>query len=235
MKVEIWPSVMCMDFRRLEASVQELEAAGADGFHLDIMDGHFVPNLTFGPDVVKAVRSATRLPLDAHLMLEEPDRYVGRFAEAGADLIVVHVEPCRDLSRTLQMIRDAGARAGAALNPATAPSAVEEVLGDVSVVLVMTVHPGFSGQALVDSAVPKIAEIARLARSRQAEVRIAVDGHVSEESAPEMVRQGATILVGGRSGVFRPGVPPGEALAGLRRAAEGAMLDGDAGKPGGCV
>jgi len=214
-----------MDFRRLEADITSLEAAGADGFHLDIMDGHFVPNLTFGPDVVRAVRSVTRLPLDAHLMLEEPDRYIGQFAGVGADLIVVHAEPCRHLNRTLRVIRDTGARAGVALNPATPPSAVEDVLGEVSVALVMTVNPGFSGQALVDSAIPKIGEIARLARRRKAQVRIAVDGHVSEETAPEMVAQGATILVGGRSGVFRGDVPPAEALAGLRRAAEGGRPD----------
>jgi ribulose-phosphate 3-epimerase len=220
MKVEIWPSVMCMDFRRLEAEIKALEAAGADGFHLDIMDGHFVPNFTFGPGMLRAVRSVTRLPLDAHLMLEEPDRYIGHFAEAGADLIVVHVEPCVHLHRTLQVIRDAEVRAGVALNPATPPAALEYVLGEVDLVLVMTVDPGFSGQALVESAIPKIGEIARLARRQKAKVRIAVDGHVSERTAPEMVAQGATVLVGGRSGVFRPDLAPAEGLARLRRAVE---------------
>ena len=218
MKVQIWPSVMCMDFRRLEAEIQALEAAGADGFHLDIMDGHFVPNLTFGPDLVRAVRSVTRLPLDAHLMLQHPDRFIRHFAHAGADLIVVHAEPCLHLHRTLQLIRDAEAQPGVALNPATPPGALEYVLAEVEVVLVMTVNPGFSGQVLVPSAIPKIGEIKRLARKQKARVRIAVDGHVSEESAPQMVAQGATILIAGRSGVFRPDLPPPEALARLRRA-----------------
>jgi len=216
MGIEIWPSAMCADFRHLAESVAALEAAGADGIHLDIMDGHFVPNMTFGPLVVEAIRQVTKLPLDAHLMISEPDRYIRDFVSAGSDIITVHVETSVHLQRSLQSVRDAGARPAVALNPATPESALEYILEDVSMVLVMTVNPGFAGQGLVRSALPKIDRISDMIRQRGLDVRIAVDGHVSPATAPDMVRRGAQVLIGGRSGVFLPGLTLSEGMSQLR-------------------
>jgi ribulose-phosphate 3-epimerase len=207
---------MCADLGRLAESLACLEQAGADGIHLDIMDGHFVPNITFGPLVVEAVRAGTRLPLEAHLMVTNPDRYVRDFVSAGADIITIHAETTLHLQRSLQSVVEAGARAAVALNPATPPSAIEYVLDDVSMVLVMTVNPGFAGQALVRSALPKIDRIWEMVRERGLEVRIAVDGHVSLETAPDMARRGARILIGGRSGLFLPQRTLAEAMNQLR-------------------
>jgi len=218
MAIEIWPSIMCADFGRLAESLGCLEQAGADGIHLDIMDGHFVPNITFGPVVVEAIRAATKLPLEAHLMIANPDRYIRDFVSAGADIITVHAEATFHLQRSLQSVVDAGARAAVALNPATPPSAIEYVLDDVSMVLVMTVNPGFAGQALVRSALPKIDRIREMIRERGLEVRIAVDGHVSLDTAPDMARRGAQILIGGRSGLFLPDRTLAQAMNQLRAA-----------------
>jgi ribulose-phosphate 3-epimerase len=212
---------MCADFGRLAESLAELEAAGADGIHVDVMDGHFVPNLTFGPLIVEAMRAATRLPLEAHLMIEQPGRYIGDYVHAGADMVTVHAEATRHLQRALQTALDAGAQAAVALNPATPPAAVEYILGDVAMVLVMTVNPGFAGQELVRSALPKIDRIKEMIRVRELAVRVAVDGHVSAETAPEMVRRGADILVGGRSGLFLPKLTLAQAMRELRAAATG--------------
>ena len=209
---------MCADFGYLAQSLKTLEQAGADGIHLDVMDGHFVPNMTFGPLVVEAVRAATKLPLEAHLMISDPDRYLRDFVQAGADIITVHAEACVHLQRSLASARDAGARAAVALNPATSPSAIEYVLEEVSMVLVMTVNPGFSGQALVASALPKIERLREMIQERGLDVRIAVDGHVSSRTAPDMVRRGAEVLIGGRSAVFLPDLTPGEAINKLRAA-----------------
>jgi len=223
MAIEIWPSIMCADFRALADSLKRLEEAGADGIHLDIMDGHFVPSITFGPLVVEAIRSATELPLEAHLMIADPDRYLGDFVSAGANIVTVHAETAVHLQRTLAAARDAGARAAVALNPATPPSAIEYVLEDVSMVLVMTVNPGFAGQALVHSAMPKIDRVREMIEERHLGVRIAVDGHVSSATAPEMVRRGARILVGGRSGLFLPEMTLADAMNHLRSAVAAAM------------
>ena len=219
MTVEIWPSIMCADFGILAESLRVLEDAGADGIHVDVMDGHFVPNITFGPLIVEAIRAATKLPLEAHLMVEAPDRCIGDYVRAGADIITIHAEASVHLQRSLHTARAAGARAAVALNPATPPSAVEYVLDDVSMVLVMTVNPGFSGQEIVRSALPKIDRMSEMIRERGLDVTVAVDGHVSTDTASDMVRRGARILIGGRSGLFLPGLSLAEALNRLREAA----------------
>jgi len=217
MAIEIWPSIMCADFGRLAESLACLEQAGADGIHLDIMDGHFVPNITFGPLVVEAIRAATKLPLDAHLMIANPDHYIRDFVSAGADIVTIHAEAAIHLQRSLQAVAEAGARAAVALNPATPPSAIEYVLDDVGMVLVMTVNPGFAGQALVRSVLPKIERVRELIRERGLDVRIAVDGNVNPQTAADMVQRGAQILVGG-SGLFQPQRTLAEAMQDLRAA-----------------
>jgi ribulose-phosphate 3-epimerase len=214
--VEIAPSILSADFTRLGEQIAAAERGGASYIHVDVMDGHFVPNITLGPFVVKAVRRATKLPIDAHLMIEDPDRYVGDFARAGADMLSVHPEATYHLHRTLNFIREAGCRAGVVLNPATPLAAVEEVIGDVDYVLLMSVTPGFGGQEFIASSVDKLRRLAALIRSRGARARIEIDGGIGPENAAEVAAAGAEILVAG-SAVF--GAPdPAEAvrqLAGL--------------------
>jgi len=219
MSLKIFPSLMCADWTRLAEEVAELEQAGADGFHMDIMDGVFVPNITFGPAMVAAVRGLTRLPVDAHLMIEQPDRYIPDFREAGADIIVAHVETCPHLQRTLSLIRECGAQAGVALNPATPVCTIEHVLPDLSLVLVMTVNPGFAGQSLLPACLPKIGQVADLLAKSEQQAEIMVDGNMSEANIRLAVRQGATMIVGGSSLFQRqPGL--GATLRRLRQAAE---------------
>ncbi|MBI4610928.1 MAG: ribulose-phosphate 3-epimerase [Candidatus Rokubacteria bacterium] len=216
--VRIAPSILSADFAALADDIARVEAAGADLLHVDVMDGHFVPNLTIGPPVVEAIRKRTRLPLDVHLMIEAPERYLPTFAAAGADYLTVHVEACPHLHRTLAQIKDLGAKAGAALNPSTPLSALEYVLDDLNLVLVMSVNPGFGGQTFIPAAYRKVEAVRALLGSRP--VEISVDGGVTVEHAGPLVAHGASVLVAG-SAIF--GAPdPGEALRRLRRAAEAA-------------
>jgi ribulose-phosphate 3-epimerase len=199
--VLIAPSILSADFGRLAEEVRAVEAAGADWIHVDVMDGRFVPNLTLGPVVVKAVRKATRLPVDVHLMIVEPERYLEDFAKAGADSLTVHVETCPHLHRTVQQIRQAGAKAAVTLNPATSLTTVEEILPDVDMVLVMSVNPGFGGQGFIGSCLEKIRRLRGMIDARGLKTLIEVDGGVHGDNAAEVVAAGADVLVAG-SAVF---------------------------------
>ena len=200
------PSLLSADFAHLAEAIRAVEKGGAGALHLDVMDGHFVPNLTMGPAVVKSVDRVSSLPLDVHLMIEEPDRYLEAFREAGADLISVHVEAVAHLHRTVSRIRELGARPGVVVNPATPLVALQEILDQVDFVLLMSVNPGFGGQAFISSAVRKVSELARMIAERGLDIDIEVDGGVGPENAGELVRAGATMLVAGNS-VFGKGNP----------------------------
>ena len=202
MEILISPSILAADFGRLTEEVQAVAAAGCDYIHVDVMDGRFVPNITIGQPVVKAVRQATDLPLDVHLMIDEPERYVEDFAEAGADLICVHAEACRHLHRTLQQIRDAGKRPAVSLNPATPLSAIEWVLEEVELVLVMSVNPGFGGQSFIPSALDKVRLLRQTAIERGLKLDIEVDGGVVVDNVAQVAGAGANVLVSG-TGIFR--------------------------------
>ena len=193
----IAPSILSAKFERLAEELAAIEEAGADWVHVDVMDGHFVPNITIGPLVVEAVKRSTSLPLDVHLMIEQPERYVEAFVDAGADTIGVHVETCPHLHRTLAQIREAGARACAVLNPSTPARAIEPVLGDVDQVLVMTVNPGFGGQRFIQSMLPKIETIRDWIDTRSLDVDLEVDGGVSSETILAAANAGADVFVAG--------------------------------------
>jgi ribulose-phosphate 3-epimerase len=198
--IKIAPSLLSADFSRLADEIATIEK-GADILHLDVMDGHFVPNITMGPQIVKACRKVSKLKFDCHLMIEEPQRYIDRFIDAGADMISVHAEAEPHLQRALQMIRDGGARAGIAINPATAAESLTTSIEFCDFVLVMTVNPGFGGQRFIEPCVAKIRHIAQMIRERGVAVEIEVDGGIDSKTAPLVVAAGATILVAG-SAVF---------------------------------
>ena len=210
------PSILSADFTRLGEAVRMVEAAGADVVHVDVMDGHFVPNLTIGPPVVRALKRITALPLDVHLMIDNADDTVAWYLDAGADMVSVHVEASRDLAGVLRSIRAAGAKAGVALNPATPVSSLASVIGDVDYVLVMSVVPGFGGQAFMPVALDKIAEIAAMLRSAGSSAEIEVDGGIDETTAPLVCAAGARLLVAGNAIFGRP--DPAAALAAIRAA-----------------
>jgi ribulose-phosphate 3-epimerase len=199
--VKVAPSILSADFGRLAEEVRAVDAAGADWIHVDVMDGRFVPNLTIGPVVVEAVRRATKLPLDVHLMIEDPERYVGAFRDAGADRISVHVEASRHLHRTLQQIRALGAKAGVVLNPHTSEESIRYVLGDLDLVLVMSVNPGFGGQKFIPSSLGKLRALRAAIDERGLDVELEVDGGVAPATAHDVVSAGARVLVAG-SAVF---------------------------------
>jgi ribulose-phosphate 3-epimerase len=209
---KIAPSILSADFARLGEEVAAIDRAGADYIHIDVMDGHFVPNLTIGPVVIGAIRPHSKKPFDVHLMIEPADPYLDAFAEAGADIITVHAEAGAHLDRSLQRIRELGRKAGVSLNPATPPDAIEYVLDAVDLILVMTVNPGFGGQSFLASQLPKIARIREMIGNRAIELE--VDGGVNPETAREVVAAGADVLVAG-SAVFG-GEDYGERIAALR-------------------
>ncbi|GAA0331463.1 ribulose-phosphate 3-epimerase [Bacillus carboniphilus] len=195
--IRVAPSILSADFAKLGEEVKEVEALGADWIHVDVMDGHFVPNITFGALVVDAIRPVTKLPLDVHLMIDNPDQYVEVFAKAGADCISVHVEACKHLHRTIQTIKQLGVKCGVVLNPATPVELIQHVIEDIDFVLLMTVNPGFGGQHFIPQVLPKIRKVREMANSINSELEIEVDGGVTEETAKLCREAGANILVAG--------------------------------------
>lgn len=219
--VEIAPSILAADFASLGEGILAVERGGAAMLHVDVMDGHFVPNISIGVPVVASLRKATRLPLDVHLMIESPELYIQAFAEAGADMISVHQEATPHLNRALSMIREHGCQAGAVINPATPVSTLSEVLPIVDYVLVMSVNPGFGGQKFIPGALDKIRELKRIRESYNQAFRIEVDGGVSPENVAELVRAGAEILVAGTSIFHTPDAA--EAVRSMKQMAGGAL------------
>ncbi|CAM3415172.1 ribulose-phosphate 3-epimerase [Aeromicrobium ponti] len=195
--VKIAPSILSADFSNLGEEIKDVERGGADYIHVDVMDGHFVPNITIGPLIVDAIRPVTKLPLDVHLMIENPDAYIEAFAKAGADYITVHVEASRHLHRTVHFIKSFGVKAGVVLNPATPVNAIEHIIEDIDMVLLMSVNPGFGGQKFIPSVLSKIAAVKEMADSKGLEIEIEIDGGVNEETAKQCIDAGANVLVAG--------------------------------------
>ncbi len=217
--IKIAPSILSADFARLGEQVAEAEAAGADYIHVDVMDGHFVPNITFGPLVVAAIRPVTELPLDVHLMIEEPERYIEQFAKAGADILTVHQEACPHLHRVIEGIKRLGVRAGVSLNPATPLNTLEEILPYVDLVLLMTVNPGFGGQEFIEEMLPKIERMRRMLDERGLKCELEVDGGINTDTAPKVVAAGADVLVAGEA-IFGAEEGVAEAVRRIREASE---------------
>lgn len=187
--VKIAPSILSADFSKLGEEILDVERGGADYIHVDVMDGHFVPNITIGPLIVEAIRPITNLPLDVHLMIENPDQYIPSFASAGADIITVHAEACKHLHRTIHLIKSLGVKAGVVINPATPVEAIKHVITDVDMVLLMTVNPGFGGQSFIENVLPKIAEVKEWSKTSNPSLEIEVDGGVNEETAKNALLQ----------------------------------------------
>jgi ribulose-phosphate 3-epimerase len=220
--IEVLPSILSADFARLGEDVAKVERAGATMLHVDVMDGHFVPNISIGIPVVESLRKATKLKLDVHLMISDPDKYVGDFIKAGADYVLVHQEACIHLDRTLRLIRSEGGRPGVVLNPATPISTISEVLDLVDHVLIMSVNPGFGGQAFIPNALKKVQALAWRRKELGLNFHIEIDGGVSKENAGEITRAGCEWLVAGSS-VFHTS-DPGRAFSDLQRIARDAVL-----------
>ena len=200
---KIAPSLLSADFSRLQEDITLMEEGGADLHHVDVMDGHFVPNITFGPFIVKAIKKCASIPLDVHLMIEKPELYIEDFANAGADYITVHVEACPHIHRTIQQIKATGAKAGVSLNPGTPLSSIEEVLGDVDLILIMSVNPGFGGQSFIESSLHKIKRLrAMLAERNLNHVEIEIDGGVKLDNIDKVAEAGVDIFVSG-SGIYK--------------------------------
>lgn len=214
--IKIAPSILSADFARLGEQVKEAEAAGADWIHVDVMDGHFVPNLTIGPPVVRALRAITDLPLDVHLMIEKPERYLVDFVRAGASGLTVHVETCPHLHRTIQQIKGLGVRAGVTLNPATPLVSLEEILPEVDLVLVMSVNPGFGGQSYIPSSTTRIARLRGMLDEIGSPAELEVDGGINPDTVATVVEAGATVLVAGAA-IFNDRASVGENVRLLRQ------------------
>ena len=219
--IKIAPSILAADFSKLAEEVKEVEAAGAALIHIDVMDGHFVPNITMGAIVVEALRPVTKLPLDVHLMIENPNMYIEQFAKAGADYITVHVEACPHLHGTLQLIKSHGVKSGVVLNPHTPIETILHVLDEIDLVLIMTINPGFGGQKFLHSVVPKVKQLADIIRERGLPIEIEIDGGINEETIIPCVEAGATILVAGSAIYNAP--DRAEALRRIKAAGEGAL------------
>jgi len=221
--IELAPSILSADFAHLAEQVRSAEEGGASVVHVDVMDGHFVPNITIGPPVVKSLRKSTKLPLDCHLMIENPDQFIPEFADAGADWISVHQEACIHLNRTLNLIRSHNLLAGVVINPATPVDALSEVLDIVDYVLVMSVNPGFGGQKFIPGVVQKIRRLAEIRANRELNYRIEVDGGIALDTVGDVVRAGAELLVAGNA-VFGHGDPKTNAQQLLKAATEATLL-----------
>lgn len=195
--VKIAPSILSADFSKLGEEILAVERGGADYIHIDVMDGHFVPNITIGPLIVDAIRPITKLPLDVHLMIENPDQYIEAFAKAGADYITVHVEASRHLHRTIQNIKSYGVKAGVVLNPATPVESIQHIIGDIDMVLLMSVNPGFGGQKFIPEVLPKIRKVKEMADQKGLDIEIEIDGGVNSETAKLCIEAGANVLVAG--------------------------------------
>lgn len=209
------PSILAADFSKLPQQLQEIERAQIKWLHIDVMDGHFVPNLTMGPDILAAIRRLTPLFLDVHLMVQEPDFLIPRFREAGADLITVHVEAVRHLHRSIQLIKQVGAQAGVSLNPATPAASLEAILPEVDLVLVMSVNPGYGGQTFIPAVLPKISQLDRMIRSQHRKIYLEVDGGITATTARLVAKAGANVLVAGTA-IFRQG-DIGQAVDAIRQ------------------
>ena len=221
-RVKIAPSILAANFANLADAVRSAEEAGADYIHVDVMDGHFVPNITIGPPVVRCLREATSLPLDVHLMISNPVKHIPAFAEAGADILTVHVEATPHLHRALQVICDLGVRPGVTLNPATPAAALSEVVCDVDLVLVMSVNPGFGGQVFVERSLQKISAIRDMLDEAGSEADLEVDGGINVETAKQVAAAGASVLVAGTS-IFQASEGVRSALLSIREAAQGGL------------
>lgn len=199
--IKLAPSMLSADFARLLEDIKKVERAGCEYLHIDVMDGHFVPNITLGPQVVKSLRKDVNMVFDAHLMIENPDNYIKDFVDAGCDIIVVHQEACKHLHRTIQNIKSYGIKAGVSLNPATPIESIKHIIDDIDMVLIMTVNPGFGGQSFIESMIPKIEELKKFIDSRGLKIDIQVDGGIKPDNVDKVVKAGANIIVAG-SAIF---------------------------------